>query len=132
MHILRAASIFSGIWIAVESFTVMAAGFGIGPLVPMIANADGKADAHTRRFAACLAALLLLNLYAIAKERNLQVFHTVLVADALMISLCGVVEVFHGNAVAITWHVGLVLALGWLLVVKRKDWEEEGGNPKKS
>jgi len=135
-RILRASTVLSGVWIAVESFTVLAAGFGIGPLVEVVANENGRADAHTQRFAALLAALLLLNLYAISRvagmvtvrisnESTIVLVHTVMVVDALAVFFCGVVEAFHGDLLAIAWHVGLVLAFLWLLVVRRDDWHTE-------
>ena len=123
--------ILSSAWVAVEFFTVWAAGFGGGPLVPVVANAEGRADVHTQRFAALLAALMGLNTYAIIKTRmgNLSddvhtwtLAHTVLVADSFAFGLCGVVEVLEGDILAIGWHIGLMLALGWLLILRRKDW----------
>ena len=125
---LWAARIFSAVWVTVELFTVWAAGFGGGPLVSVVANANGLADVHTQRFAALLAAMLLLNVYAIVmgmtkeQEDHKTLVHTVLVGDAFAIFSCGIVECLHGDLLAIGWHAILMLALVWLLVVRRDDW----------
>ena len=126
---LWAARIFSAVWVTVELFTVWAAGFGGGPLVSVVANADGLADVHTQRFAALLVAMLLLNVYAIVmgtvtkeQEDYKTLVHTILVGDALAIFSCGIVECLHGDLLAIGWHAMLMFVLVWLLIARREDW----------
>jgi hypothetical protein len=142
---LSASLVVSGIWVAVESFTVLGAGFGTGPLVAVVANDHGVADVHTQRFAALLGAFLLLNVYSIGSvllckhkgnNETMALFHTVLVGDALAIALCGIVEALHGDWVAIVWHAVLGIVFAWLLIVKKDDWRSLGptamNNPKES
>lgn len=98
----------------------------------MVANDEGTSDVHTQRFAALLATLVLLNGWAVvllstarwsAKATTAARIHTVLVADAQAVGLCGVVECLHGDVVAIVWHAFWILVFGWLLWVRRDEWD---------
>ena len=127
VHHQKAAVALMGTWVAVETLTLWAAGFGGGPFVPMVCNEQGEADGHTRRFAAFLASLMLLNVYAIVTAlgaptvgseaiRRAAVVHTVLVADEIAMAAALAVETVHGDALAVAWHVGLLLGFGLILV----------------
>ena len=110
------------LWLFVESFTVCAAAFGRGPLVPLVANGHGQADAHTRRFAAFLCSLMLSNTYAIWTACRSSIsdvtaaatMHTTMVADAIAMMAALSVEWFHGDWLCILWHVSLLLGFGYL------------------
>ena len=44
----KAAIVPMGTWVAVEAVALWAAGFGVGPFVPMVCNEQGEVDGHTR------------------------------------------------------------------------------------
>ena len=123
-----AALLLMGSWVAVETLTLWAAGFGGGPFVPLVANEHGEADGHTRRFAAFLASLMLLNVYAIATAlgasgatgteaaRRATVLTTTLVADEIAMAAALVVEVSNGAALAVAWHAALLACFGLALL----------------
>ena len=137
MNSLRGAVILMSVWMIVETLTLWAAAFGGGPFVPLVANADGEADAHTRRFAAFLGTLMLLNLYAVlttryGKEvksdylennRRRTVVHTVIVANLIAMVLALIIESIYGEMIAILWHVVLILGFGNLLV--KGEWSSQ-------
>jgi hypothetical protein len=130
---MRSTVMLMGIWQTVEWLTVWAAAFGSGPFVAIIANETGDADVHTRRFAAFLTAVMVLNLYAILttdfgrevdndiveNTRRKTVVHTVLVVDLSAMGLALVVEWVYGEWLAVVWHVALLCGFGWLLVFGR-------------
>ena len=127
---MRLAVILMGVWVAVEILTVWAAGFSGGPFVPLVANDNGVADAHTRRFAAFLTALMGLNIYAIFTSRfghetkgnkletirRKTVVHTVLVANVIAMVLALIVECIHGDGLAVGWHIALLWFSGYILL----------------
>ena len=129
VHHQKAAVALMGTWVVVETLTLWAAGFGGGPFVPMVCNEQGEADGHTRRFAAFLASLMLLNVYAIVTAlgapvhsrghpeslQRASVVHTVLVADEIAMAAALAVESVHGDALAVAWHVGLLIGFGLIL-----------------
>ena len=130
-------------WVAVETLTIGAAGFGVGPFVELVANDRGEADGHTRfaqqgtaahfrtsppipcshrRFAAFLGSLMLLNVYGVATALgssngagSAAIVHTVLVADEIAMAAALAVESVHGDRLAVAWHVALLLGFGALL-----------------
>ncbi|EOD28258.1 hypothetical protein EMIHUDRAFT_222508 [Emiliania huxleyi CCMP1516] len=119
---MKAEVVLMSTWVAVESLTIGAAGFGVGPFVELVANDRGEADGHTRRFAAFLGSLMLLNVYGVATALgssngagSAAIVHTVLVADEIAMAAALAVESVHGDRLAVAWHVALLLGFGALL-----------------
>ena len=140
---MKAEVVLMSTWVAVETLTIGAAGFGVGPFVELVANDRGEADGHTRfaqqitaahfrtsppipcshrRFAAFLGSLMLLNVYGVATALgssngagSAAIVHTVLVADEIAMAAALAVESVHGDRLAVAWHVALLLGFGALL-----------------